>query len=292
MTPEIETPISAGRQSLTAIREFAQQKFDDAKDVFVGNHAAFESGVAWLKCEAGKRQDAFNQITPSLVEAELLFGAVNYCFWQGSARFKPAGGASKMRALVFQIHRESPSLYSAIDRAIEAIHARGFPLADAREKHLRELASDYGTIAEIARIACHEDDAPAVVQLLQRRFPGFSDDPLGKRALVLPHILNRCHGVFPRSIASLPVAVDYHLPNILRYLGVIRYSERLDSLIDAEKEIPRHGEFEHELRSVVLIACERLAKQSGLTESTVDDLLWSARKAVPTPFHLTVTTDY
>ena len=274
------------KDPVPGIRAFAADRWAQANDITFGTDAAFDFGVAWLHCEFENRP-TFDVTIPRVeeVEAEIIFAAVNYCFWEGTSSNKPAGGAVLLRDLVRQTRFASSSFTDAIERNTDLIRQRGYPLAEKRVTHLEELAANPAAVREIVRVVQSCDDAALIVRIVLTSFHGFAEDPFAKRALLLPQTFHRCYGLFPNSIGALPVAVDYQIPKVLREFRVLEYSSRLAALVDAQQSIPRHSTLEHELRASVMIACDRLSRQAGLSEAIVDDLLWAARKAVPAPFH-------
>ena len=49
---------------------------------------------------------------------------------------------------------------------------------------------------------------------------------------------------------------------------------------------------ELQIRAATIVACTRLQQLTGWTIADVDTYLWTKRKMVDKPFHLTISTDY
>ena len=97
---------------------------------------------------------------------------------------------------------------------------------------------------------------------------------------------------------------DYRVPQLLRQLGVLRYSGRLAELVDGKQELAAGGAAEAELRGCTVHAVEMLrgavaarasAAAEKLTAIALDWHLWeageAARHTLP-PHHRTRTVYY
>lgn len=59
-------------------------------------------------------------------------------------------------------------------------------------------------------------------------------------------------------IDQLTMFADYRVPQILRDIGILRYSESLARTIDERRELPAGCEEEAEIRACTIVAVERL----------------------------------
>lgn len=53
---------------------------------------------------------------------------------------------------------------------------------------------------------------------------------------------------------------DYRVPQILREMGILEYSEKLAKIVDGKEEIPHGGELEVEIRAATVVAVEMIKK--------------------------------
>ncbi|MDO8471107.1 MAG: queuosine salvage family protein [bacterium] len=123
-----------------------------------------------------------------------------------------------------------------------------------------------------------------------------------KRAQALVESINSMFGANgPGSfdnIEQLSGLADYVLPNLLRHLGILEYSQELSHLIDNKVVLEKGSNYEIEIRASVIWAIEFI-KQSVqelhgrvLSASAINDNLWLKGGKVITPFHLVQTTAY
>ena len=94
------------------------------------------------------------------------------------------------------------------------------------------------------------------------------------------------------------IFVDYNLPNVLRGLGILEYSDRLAQLVDSRTIMEAGQREEVEIRAATVavadILLERLNERraSPIYAPHLDYKLFSMRDEVSTPVHLTRTTAY
>ncbi len=101
-------------------------------------------------------------------------------------------------------------------------------------------------------------------------------------------------------LEKLTAFADYKVPQILRSLGILNYSNELASKIDSLQIIRRDSEEENEIRIATILSVERVLKAlSGrfpdVTSSHVDSLLWNKSQSLKrdiNPYHRTYTTAY
>ncbi len=97
--------------------------------------------------------------------------------------------------------------------------------------------------------------------------------------------------------------LDYHVINVLRYHGCLRYSERLANHVDSKRPIERHSPEEIEMRAkaaavvvklVEIINALRPTGSKVYTGVEIDAALWlfGREAAKRHPYHLCLTMDY
>ena len=90
---------------------------------------------------------------------------------------------------------------------------------------------------------------------------------------------------------------DYKIPQVLRGLGILEYSEYLEKIIDNKQEIEENSEYEIEIRANMIKSLE-LIKQSlnkNINLIDINDIIWSLgqdKTSKLKPYHLTRTRSY
>ncbi len=108
---------------------------------------------------------------------------------------------------------------------------------------------------------------------------------------MLPELKSENPG-YARLIAALPVPADYQIPRMLRHFGLIRLSESLRNLIDSDTPLSENSAMELNLRAATVLACDRLARNNGISPDQVDAWLFRQRKLATVKHHLCVTRSY
>jgi hypothetical protein len=242
-----------------------------------------------------------SQITTVIFE--LVAASVNYCYWYGRHDVRPCGCTSVgMYQHLTASFAECGGEYSlqTTRRFYSRLVKDRFPLIEERHKHLQQilypLVARTNAIAEEIVKTASCDTCPSYMSdhldNLLLRYPGFAGDVFLKRASLFFTLLHQRFGWFSDEIAHLPVPADYQVPKMLRHAGVLEYHPALQGLIDDGCPIQKNGRLEAEIRASTVIAGQMLAERSGRTPADVDYYLWTKRKTVTDPFHLTLTTDY
>lgn len=197
------------------------------------------------------------------------------------------------------------------------------PLFGARVDHLRELgrglrALDSDTPA-IDLISAAKGSAISLIGEIVRRFPSFNDGvtwPYSdtglpdnevrfyKRAQILAGDLAGALEGTPvgalDDLDQLTAFADYKVPQVLRGLGILRYSDRLAATIADRRHIEAGTGPEIEIRAATIWGCELLRQalaQRGrnIPAHELDWMLWEQGQSLPPdtpPYHLTPTIYY
>ena len=99
---------------------------------------------------------------------------------------------------------------------------------------------------------------------------------------------------------ALTAFADYKLPQVLRHLGILRYTDSLARRVDGNEHIPSGSEEEIEIRANTIMAVEmsrRELTRSGRTLRAfeIDWILWNLgqdEEFRKRPYHKTVTVYY
>ena len=90
---------------------------------------------------------------------------------------------------------------------------------------------------------------------------------------------------------------DYKIPQVMRGLGILEYSDKLSNIIDNKKEIEVNSEYEIEIRANMLIAIDLIKKklENKVCAIDINDYIWSQgrnKNIELKPYHLTRNTNY
>lgn len=228
--------------------------------------------------------------------AEIIGGAINYCYWYGKSNFRPLDcRSSKMYDVVLKGMDLFPYMTKfdeVIDEIISLLALNRFPLLEERKVHLKELVEKNAVDFAVAITNGDHKDCEIYLNNLVCNYTGYASDMFLKRASLLFLQLYRKFGWFEESMNILHIPADYQVPKVLEHYGCIKYSEGLKKTIDNDMLIPKHSVCECEIRSATVLACKELARITKWNMSDIDGWLWLGRKSVDGPFHLTITTDY
>jgi hypothetical protein len=196
------------------------------------------------------------------------------------------------------------------------------PMLDERHQILTQvgqhLDNQYG--GEFANFVADTpsrlfDDGHGIVERLVDEFSSFQDSAkvslsdqrslevfFWKRAQLAPAM---AYGRFQDSDSltlddpmEFSVFVDYNLPNVLRGLGLLEYSDELAYEIDTGSPLEAGSRQEVELRAATIHATDHLLNElnsacdKSIQAPHLDYKLFQMRDEISTPVHLTETTAY
>lgn len=153
-----------------------------------------------------------------------------------------------------------------------------------------ELARDYGRellgveggpAGMVERANCSRRPLQVFLEEVTR-LPGYREDPLRKKALLLALILSRRPEGFlvVRDPENWAPVIDYHNLRVSLRLGLIEVVDReLLRRLEARKFVD--VEEEEEIRRLTFAAVDELIRSSGRTVAQVDALLFGARRSCP-----------
>lgn len=141
---------------------------------------------------------------------------------------------------------------------------------------LRELGRFLGerTALDLASGA----GAAALARTLSSGMALWADPGFHKRAQLLPADLALAGVARFDDLRALTIFADNLVPHVLRCDGVLVYADALAAHVDAERLLP-FGPWEREIRASAVHACALLAPRLGMTEQTLDNLLWNRGQA-------------
>ncbi|MFN4219127.1 MAG: queuosine 5'-phosphate N-glycosylase/hydrolase [Candidatus Bipolaricaulia bacterium] len=266
----------------------------------------------------------FRDGTERTVQYLFVLDSLNFCFWpEPRWRYRGHDGYIALAiALKDAIVREERFFDAASLAAMSRAKLRKvldgeneIPLLDERVKILREagavLQKKYG--GQAARLVERaERSVVRLVELLAQDFSSFRDEAIyrGRTVYFYKRAQIFCadlYGAFRgqrwgefSDIEELTAFADYKVPQVLRQLGILRYSPRLAEQIDRREELPAGSAEEAEIRAHTIWAVELLKREleklgRPLRSFEIDWLLWNFGQREEfrrKPYHRTRTIFY
>lgn len=266
----------------------------------------------------------FRDGTARTVQYLFVLDCLNFCFWpEPRWRYRGHDGyVALAMALKDAVMRGDRILDAAFLAQMDSVQLREIldgeneiPLLEERVKILREagtvLQEKYdGHAARLVERAQHS--AVRLIELLTQDFSSFRDEAIYggrtvyfyKRAQIFCADLygafgGRSWGEFS-DIDALTAFADYKVPQVLRHLGILRYSAELAERIDRREELAAGSPEEIEIRAHTIWAVELLKREleklgRSLRSFEIDWFLWNLgqREEFRTkPYHRTRTIFY
>jgi hypothetical protein len=230
----------------------------------------------------------------------LVLDTINFCFWPGR------GGYWRLAEGIRDAFRAGeplwdPDVLAGLTAERLARWTGDLPLMEERVTALREV----GRLGD--PIALVEATAVDTARGLAARLTSFADVaayegrevPFLKRAQIAAADLAGAGAADFHDLAELTCFADYKLPQALRHLGVLVYSDQLARQVDDWRELAAGERAEVEIRAATVVAVERLRESLAergrpLRSFEVDWLLWDyAQGLYPVrPHHRTRTVFY
>ncbi len=154
-------------------------------------------------------------------------------------------------------------------------------------------------------------DLSKAVELIIKNIPTFDDYSiyLNKKVyfykrvqLFISDIIHFFDNIYfdSKDQGELTACADYKLPQILRKLGIIEYSDELANKVDMKIEIPENSKKEVEIRASTVWAVEYIKNElkprfQNITSIDIDIYLWNQGQIKfpnDKPYHLTRTIAY
>lgn len=257
-----------------------------------------------------------------------IFNATSFCYWgepKWTIEYKGEkhDGSWAMIACILRAHDEGAPIFDTeyqanISREEYENILRGnteIPLFEQRHSFVRENAATLqekygGNISNLLHEA--GGDGPRALDLIVSNFPSFKDVRtyegrdvyFYKRAQLL---VEDIHQTFAgrgfgnlSNMGQFTACADYKLPQVLRKLGIISYSEGLSAKIDSLVQLPENSPEEVEIRANTIWAIEMMREEltkhgKEFSSSNINDHLWvmgQTKSPRDRPYHRTLTTSY
>jgi hypothetical protein len=257
---------------------------DEALEVRLG---PLDAAVAALREREVPRWDSRRHYGGErLVEYVLVLDTLNFSFW-GSGRGYWQLAESLRDAFDGGDPLWEPARLLELDEGGLAAVIGEFPMAERRIAALHELArlAEREAGGELARLV--PPSAPELASYLSRNLESFRDVgvygelevPFLKRAQIAAADLWGSSAIAFSDVDQLTCFADYKLPQALRHLGALEYTEHLARKVDDWVELDAGSPEEVEIRAATVVAVEELrdrlaAEGRELTAVEVDWMLW------------------
>ena len=254
----------------------------------------------------------------------ILCESLNFCYWDSNIKWKieyKGEWYSGSFGLFYAISKAIKNGYDLLNIeyleniTIEELDeifkgTTSIPLLKERFEIIKQLVSEFKQISDLPQAMNANDDIELLNNIISH-FSNFRDISLYKdreiyffkRAILLVGdlILNiRSINESVKNDNNMVGCADYKIPQVLRHLGILEYSNGLATLIDERQEIQHDSEMEIEIRANMLYAIELIKEklhQNGIDMNSVqiDNALWLLSKNKEfkdKPHHLTRTIYY
>lgn len=254
----------------------------------------------------------------------ILCESLNFCYWDSDIKWKieyKDEWYSGSFGLFYAISKAIKNGYNLLNIeyleniTIEELDeifkgTTSIPLLKERFEIIKQLVSEYKQISNITQSMSANSDIELLNNIVNH-FSNFRDISLYKgreiyffkRAILLVGDLILNNSSISKSVKNddnMTGCADYKIPQVLRHLGILEYSDDLTTLIDERQEIQHDSEMEVEIRANMLYAIELIKEklhQNGIDMNSVqiDNALWLLSKNKEfkdKPHHLTRTIYY
>lgn len=264
-----------------------------------------------------------------LIELTFLFNTINFCFWAKKDEAKWTieddnldGAIALFRALENELFRNpdllNPDELADMELGTLKTILKGnvvIPMLSERLANIR----NFGKIVEqkynnsiMAVLEASDYDAYKLVEILVDNFPCFDDTStvdgitvaFYKRAQLNSKMIHDVLVSFGEkgltNLDKLTAFADYKVPQILRAMGILEYSDALASKVDDMVLLEANSFEEVEIRVAAIWGVEYLKeafkeKYSSVTSSHIDNMLWNKSQGAAKgkkPYHRTLTPAY
>lgn len=254
----------------------------------------------------------------------ILCESLNFCYWDSDVKWKIEYKGelySGSFGLFYAISKAIKNGYKLLDidylenitmEELDEIFrgTTSIPLLKERYDIIKKLSVEFKSIANLLEVISANDDVELLNNIINN-FSNFRDISLYKgkevyffkRAILLVGDLILNVDSIKESVKNddnMLGCADYKIPQVLRQLGILEYSNDLATLVDEEKELEHDSEMEIEIRANMLYAIELIKiklKQNGINMNSVqiDNALWlfsKNKEFKEKPHHLTKTIYY
>ena len=272
-----------------------------------------------------------NACGEEMVSYLLVLDSLNFCFWpaQGKMKWEIDYGSITLSGY----YALAASLKQAFEGGIpitSSEYLAGLSLTELKQVlggqgELQLMEHRLQILNELGQVLVGEYEGKArklvesaggssvkLVRLLSEKLPSFRDvaEYLGHKVFLYKRaqiFIADLYGAFDgkswgsfTDMGNLTAFADYKLPQVLRYLGILRYNQDLAKKVDQQVLIEAGSAEEVEIRANTLWAVEFIRQELcsmgiGLRAFEIDWILWNMgqrEQCREKPFHRTLTIFY
>lgn len=119
----------------------------------------------------------------------------------------------------------------------------------------------------------------------------FQEDFFFKKGMFAIYLYKSLGVELMRDIKTLP-CIDYQIPKLLEYYGIIKYPSYIKKMIELGEPIQKESYEEIMIRTIAYVGMVRLHEATGISYEELDWFLFSKRNSINTKYHKTITTHY
>lgn len=282
----------------------------------------FVKGIDNIKMEHWLSSSPFGLLelpVETIINFLLIYESIDFSFW-GSPKWsiettsgKLDGSIALLYALLNYVKKEKTTDFSNISKEKFSNILKGtpeIPLLEERFKIIKEVSTIVNKKMQgnFYQYIKHITSDKELFEIIINSFPNFKDERTYNNKIIyfyklaqlltsdILHIREEKEQI-KVDYTHLVGCADYKIPQVLRGLGILNYSDELLKIVDNQIEIPVNSVYEVEIRANMITVIDMINKKLDYKYSRMDinDYLFMQKKnknLTLKPYHLTRNTNY
>ena len=257
--------------------------------------------------------------TETIINFLLVYEAIDFSFW-GNPKWtintengKEDGSIALLYALLKYVKEKNTTDFSNITKEEFKEILKGnieIPLFEERYNIIRNVSNIVnekmnGNFYTFIKDVTLDTE---LFEIIVKYFPNFKDERIYNNKKIyfyklaqlltsdILHIREQKENI-KVDYSHLVGCSDYKIPQVMRGLEILEYSDKLSNIIDNKKEIEVNSEYEVEIRANMLVAIDLIKKklENKVCAIDINDYIWSQGRNKTMelkPYHLTRNTNY
>jgi hypothetical protein len=235
------------------------------------------------------------------VNLRMLFGALNFCFWN---RDIAKCGNSNIALMKLRALYEEGKLREPEDLDFDTFQKEfsQFYLLEERYEFIQDTLRFIQSLKDgLIKYFNSFSSLELLIDDMLDRLPQYNDisEYQGQKVYFLKRIQALIYNL--RDVITsfdvtkeLTALADYRVPQFLNTIGILDYSPELQLIVGNNEDLPKGSGPEIEIRAATIVAVHELSELTGLPPSVLDSIIWMGSKRVPNKknFHKTLNTNY